>query len=266
MVYKQFLVIYCTLLQISPVSYEIEGQNADGPKSSSSGSSSSTSLNDLTITRTKSLEVLVPPGNLILHHLLCPNRYNNFASFTGKSLNELFPKARNSSGKIPDFEEPLQMNGQVRWQIIQVVSEGEITSSTPTALEGSPEENDRGGKRNDSYEKNKRDEKESNSGKSGDNVAGGSEHAHEIVYKKGVYLFDDATLRELRNGFIETEQLDTKKGTLFQFLHSDVVGDKIDIETEDEILLNQIEHSLTVKKTMFIEMIDPGKSIGRPLG
>ena len=191
---------------------------------------------------------------------MCAPNKHSFILSIGKSINELFPATtRSSHGKVSDFEEPLEMNGQVRWQVIQVVSEGEITSATPTSVEESPRDKDRHGKRNISSEESKHNEKEITEGKSRDSSAKASDNAHEVVYRKGVYLFDDATLRELRNGFIETEQLDSKRGTHFQFLRSDVVGDKIDIETEDEVMLHQIEHSLTVEKTIFIEMTDPGK-------
>ena len=83
------------------------------------------------------------------------------------------------------------------------------------------------------------------------------DHMTEILYKRGVYLAPDATLKDLRNGFIELEKLD-HNDRCFQLLKSDVPGDIIEIDTEDETLLSQIEHRLVQERTMYIENIDPG--------
>ncbi len=176
----------------------------------------------------------------------------------------MFPKNHNSAGNIPDFEEPLEVNGQVRWQIIQVVTEGDISigranipeiededSASKETTEGAATNGGKKAKEKESSADAKRDKSNE------DGTA--SSQGQEVVYKRGVYLFEDASLRELRNAFVETKQLDNQKGTHFQFLRSDVEGDKIEIETEDDILLNQIEHSLTSRRTMFIEMVDSGK-------
>ena len=85
------------------------------------------------------------------------------------------------------------------------------------------------------------------------------DHMTEILYKRGVYLTPDATLKDLRNGFIELEKLEGDD-RYFQLLKSDVPGDLIEIDTEDETLLSQIEHSLVQPRTMYIENIDPGMS------
>jgi len=79
----------------------------------------------------------------------------------------------------------------------------------------------------------------------------------EMIYKRGVYLDVDATMKDLRNGFIESNQLDAKD-RIFQFLKSDVPGDYIEIDTEDEVMLAQIEHNLVQPKTFYIESLDPG--------
>ena len=79
----------------------------------------------------------------------------------------------------------------------------------------------------------------------------------EIVYKQGVYLSPDATLKDLRNGFIEQEKLEAHE-RFFQLLKSDVPGDIIEIDTEEEVLLSQIEHTLVQQRTVYIETVDPG--------
>ena len=86
------------------------------------------------------------------------------------------------------------------------------------------------------------------------------DHMTEVVYKRGVYLPPDATLKDLRNGFIEMENLEYND-RYFHLLKSDVPGDRIDIDTEDEVLLNQIEHTLVQQRTVYIENVDPGKLI-----
>lgn len=86
------------------------------------------------------------------------------------------------------------------------------------------------------------------------------DHMTEILYKRGVYLLPDATLKDLRNGFIEIEKLENGD-RYFQLLKSDVPGDLIDIDTEDETLLSQIEHTLVQQRTMYIENIDPGMTL-----
>ena len=83
------------------------------------------------------------------------------------------------------------------------------------------------------------------------------DHMTEILYKRGVYLTLDATLKDLRNGFIELEKLENND-RYFQLLKSDVPGDFIEIDTEDETLLSQIERRLVQPRTMYIENIDPG--------
>ena len=79
----------------------------------------------------------------------------------------------------------------------------------------------------------------------------------EIVYKQGVYLSPDATLKDLRNGFIEQEKLEAHE-RYFQLLKSDVPGDIIEIDTEEEVLLSQIEQTLIQQRTVYIENVDPG--------
>ena len=83
------------------------------------------------------------------------------------------------------------------------------------------------------------------------------DHMTEIVYKRGVYLAPNATLKDLRNGFIEYENLESNDRH-FQLLKSDVPGDFVDIDTEDEVLLSQIEHTMVQPRTVYIENIDAG--------
>ena len=83
------------------------------------------------------------------------------------------------------------------------------------------------------------------------------DHMTEIVYKRGVYLVPDATLKDLRNSFIEQEKFELNE-RYFHLLKSNVPGDVIEIDTEDEVLLSQIEHTMVQSRTMYIENIDPG--------
>lgn len=86
------------------------------------------------------------------------------------------------------------------------------------------------------------------------------DHMTEILYKRGIYLAPDATLKDLRNSFIEQEKLE-RNDCCFQLLKSDVPGDFIEIDTEEEVLLSQIEHSMVQPRTMYIEDIDPGTCV-----
>lgn len=101
-------------------------------------------------------------------------------------------------------------------------------------------------------------ESETENGKEKDTL---SQHEQtELAYNGGVYLPLDATLKDLRNKFVDSEQLqDHNDGVHFQFLLSDVPGDRIELDTEDEVLLCQIESSLVQRRTLYIETIDPSE-------
>lgn len=77
----------------------------------------------------------------------------------------------------------------------------------------------------------------------------------EIVYRKGIYLNSDATLKDLRNGFIDSGQLD-KDDVYFKFLNSDIPGDYILIDDEEETLLTKLEPNLLFPRSVFIELVD----------
>jgi hypothetical protein len=248
------------------------------------------------ISRTKSLDVLVPPG---------------------KSLRDVFvaTSPMSETGAPVEFVEPLEMGGKLRWQIVRVLSEAagcdgrnsssllesreshrpvsqlkDIVRSPSQAKEESVESKeprDSEEKESDIKEEEKSQESavqedgekpqgpkdlkseesrtrqsvvetpEENAGKEGDSMT----HQHEqteLAYR-AMYLPSGATLKDLRNMFVESEQLDKKNGLHFQFLLSDVPGDKIELDTEDEVLLSQIESRLVQKRTLYIETIDPSE-------
>ena len=57
--------------------------------------------------------------------------------------------------------------------------------------------------------------------------------SEEYFYKRGVYLdMMNATLKDLRNGFIDTGQLDQQANKYFQFLISDLPGDIVHIDND----------------------------------
>ena len=136
------------------------------------------------------------------------------------------------------------MDGQLRWQIICVLSEDRLILPTKTEV-------------------NK--DKVVTPALVTDTLSDEEITPHqlqgvqtELVYKRGIYLFSDATLRELRNGFVDTQQGEGAGNLHFQFLRSDVPGDRIEVEAEGNIMLSQIEHSLIQKRTIYVEMISAG--------
>ena len=283
---------------------------------------------EFVMSRTKSLDVLVPPG---------------------KSLMDVFDATSTVSetGAAVEFKEPQEMSGKFRWQIVRVLSDGgsegrktnsrlesgesnrpvsrrqqerkDVSRSTSREQEentvssqmqekeeqgskvqkevtkveksGQGSENHEGreeSRESEVQEGSQRSEGEENLGskmqeeketkaESPENVTSQPQEADteksvdkdkdavsqheqtELAYRRGMYLPLDATLKDLRNKFVESEQLDQKDGLHFQFLLSDVPGDRIELDTEDEVLLCQIESSLLQKRTLFIEAIDPGK-------
>ena len=177
----------------------------------------------------------------------------------------MFPKTLEE-----EFKEPPMIHGKQRWQIIllqqekqmehgsstnegrddlgaesstQAVSKVEFTLADSTVeLIGEPSNTDMA-----LTERNREFDRE-----------GSSTRVVEVIYRKGVYLSESASLKDLRNAFIDSKQLDSKDHA-FQFLCSDVPGDAFLIETENETLLHQIEHSLLDKRTVYIEVINPGE-------
>ena len=132
------------------------------------------------------------------------------------------------------------MDGKLRWQIIRVLSEG---TKGNFAERGALESGD------SSRPSSQAQQVEEDF----------SSQQTELVYPNGVYLNEEACLKDLRNEFVDSDQLGDSDGLHFQFLRSDVPGDRIELDTEDEVLLCQIEDSLVQKRTLYIECIDPGK-------
>lgn len=168
----------------------------------------------------------------------------NSSQCAGKSLKDVFATSPMSeTGSTVEFEEPLEMDGKLRWQIIRVLSEGVKGSLVErSALESGDSS------RPSSQTQQVEDEEDDLS----------SEQT-ELVYANGMYLSGEACLKELRNAFVDSDQLEESDGLHFQFLQSDVPGDRIELDTEDEVLLCQIEDSLVQRRTLYIECIDPGK-------
>ena len=86
----------------------------------------------------------------------------------------------------------------------------------------------------------------------------GEDKCQEIVYRKGVYLDVNAVLKDLRNGFIDSKQLEPDN-LLFQFLNSDMPGDYIPIDSEEDTLLAKIEPNLLTPKTLYMESVNNSK-------
>ena len=193
-------------------------------------------------------------------------------NFIGSKLKELFPEQCERSG---DFREPAVLNGKIRWQIIQVFSDrladgsgrnaAMLEEATPISrvafkLGGAEEDVAKPNENDDSEIRVvESDRREENKDYRNSHPPSVNTEMSEILYERGVYLDLDATLKDLRNGIIASEQLDSPD-RIFQFLSSDVPGDFIPIDTEDEVMLAQIEHNLVQSRTLYIEAIDPGKS------
>lgn len=73
-----------------------------------------------------------------------------------------------------------------------------------------------------------------------------------MQYHQGVYVDPDATLREVRDLFIETGQLELDR-LLFQFLDPDSHNRFFSIEEEDAITLDSMK--LKLPRTLFIKSI-----------
>ncbi len=180
-------------------------------------------------------------------------------------LSDLF-----SSGSPADeFREPEQIGIKRRWQIIQLLSStGPSITHSPTTeelkakhlKEGLTEKTDRM-KAESGIEVESMDGYESDSSVIQRNETPQSiqsDRFQEIVYRKGIYLDKNATLKELRNGFIDSCQLD-EGNMFFQFLNSDLPGDSIPIDNEEEIFLSKLEPNLLIPKTMYIEPVSSSK-------
>lgn len=175
----------------------------------------------------------------------------------------MFPEAEPGN----KFKEPPVLNGKQRWQIIQLLKEenasrnkvdqpGDDSSKNAASdvrlTSASSTDELLAGSSTDVIQREKEKSKEEG------REDGASARVVEIVYQKGVYLPEDASLKDLRNAFIDSRQLDSSDGAAFQFLHADVPGEAFLIDVEEDTLLSQIHDSLADKQTVYIETINLG--------
>ena len=79
-----------------------------------------------------------------------------------------------------------------------------------------------------------------------------SDDYEEVVFLKGVYLETTATLKDLRNSFIDSNQLDPNH-LYFQFLRSDTLGDIVPIDNEEETKPLSFDSK---QRTIYVQAID----------
>ncbi len=188
--------------------------------------------------------------------------------FSGKTLNDLFSK----DSSFHDFKEPEQIGTKRRWQIVQILPsvEPSMNIETPLPTPAEPVKNQQIKKitEEDKLKVESGIEIESiegdeELGQRDDNQSvissAPSDGYQEIVYKKGIFLDTNGTLKDLRNGFIDSSQIDSDY-RFFQFLNSDMPGDYIPIDNEEDTLLSRLEPNLISPKTMYIETVDNSKS------
>ena len=134
-------------------------------------------------------------------------------------------------GEIGKFKEPDQMGTKLRWEIIQLlpIEKSKDVKSEPPSDTASEKELQLCLEDSDEFE--------------------------EEVYPKGVYLEPTSSLKDLRNNFINTNQLEMNEAH-FQFLYSDTPGDTIPIDNEEEI---QLERFSERERTIYIQAIDKGE-------
>ena len=167
----------------------------------------------------------------------------------GKKLKELF----SDDHSFGEFKEPAQISGKLRWQVIQVVVDERVPSRSPSSKERHEVDvHVNAAERPLSVvsEESRNVHSKGEGEKMSEN-----ERVLELVYKLGVYLEPEKTLKDLRNAFIDSKQLN-KQNLYFQFLRGDSPGDVIAIDTEEETELS----SLGARRTVYIEAISKGES------
>ena len=193
----------------------------------------------------------------------CFKIFDGFCFIAGKKV------SFGQSSVLGGFKEPEQnISGEMRWQIIQLVVEETSSSAQSTTKE---EVKTRMVKEKhivdvhieatsrESPSTPKVEEKETRETHSSDTERSrqsSNARVSEIVYNCGVYLAPTKTLKDLRNAFLDSGQVD-KKELFFQFLRGDTPGDLIPIDTEEEIELSSLEP--TTNRTMHIEAISKGE-------
>ena len=178
----------------------------------------------------------------------------------GMELKDVFLSSSGISetGTAMEFKEPSKMDGRLRWQIVRILSEGGSEGRKSSSMADRMILESR-----DSSRPTSKPLPAEGAGRPEKDEDTPTQDQTEMVYKRGVYLVPDASLKDLRNKFVDSEQLEKESGLHFQFLNSDVPGDRIEVDTEDETLLCQIEDRLLQRRTMYIEHIDPGECRGK---
>lgn len=203
--------------KILPISSE-RGEEIDGEE------------NVLQITKSKSLVRMTKNGKSINYITYVTISYLILLTGSSLQMEQLAVTASNTSSPAGTFQEPEQLGSKLRWQIIQLVSvnkeqnqpinKNDLLSIEETELQIMLDQ-----EQSDEFE--------------------------EVVFLKGVYLESTATLKELRNVFVDSKQLE--KGSLyFQFLLSDTPGDLIPIDDEEEMTLKRFEDQ---ERTVYIQLI-----------
>lgn len=174
---------------------------------------------------------------------------------------------KREGGERVTFREPPVLSGKQRWQIIRLLpkdsdslrSQPRSTAKVRFILGDSRPEFDRVSSMelNSGKDKDADEEGAPTRQQSSDADTGSTERVAEVVYERGVYLDSTATLKDLRNSFLDSNQLDSND-RLFQFLQSDIPGDYVDIDTEDEVALTQIQDRLVQTRTLYIEALEKG--------
>ena len=111
----------------------------------------------------------------------------------------MFPKQKEEQA---EFKEPSQLNGKQRWQIIQLLFKNDEKGTRPQLRVKSKSET-----------KSKVEWQIASEGLGDKHAMSASDDNDtftEVHYKKGVYLHPDATLKDLRNTFIDSYQLDAE--------------------------------------------------------
>ena len=148
------------------------------------------------------------------------------------------------------FKEPDKLGTKLRWQIIQLIPD--CSKDTPSPPKSACDERS---KTATSQLSSKMDD-DSFPEKNKTFLSSEKESFIKIEYWKGVYLEETATLKELRNEFIDSDQLE-EENLFFQFLQSDTPGDFIPIDNEEDTKLTSV--NTVYKRTIYIERIDKGQ-------
>ena len=124
------------------------------------------------------------------------------------------------------FQEPEEINGKIRWQIVHVYRNA--------SREGSPTE---------------------------DGVA----VINQKVYPRGVYLPDSASLKDLRSAFINSNQLQEGE-RMFVFLVAMEMEDTYAVDDESVFTLKDFEPTMSKPHTFYITSVEVDGEDGEGVG